>query len=73
MALTNQNESRNFSATSIINDKSVMYMNANYNTSTGELSFNNTIRDMETYKANKTVVDGDYDSFKDDVESKVIG
>ena len=73
MAVTNRNESRNFNATSTIGDTTVMYMNASYNTSSNDLSFNQSIRDMELYKANKTVVDNDFDTWKDEVYTEIFG
>ena len=73
MAVTNKNESRNFNATSEINNVSVMYMNASYNTQSKELTFNQSIRDTDTYKANKAEVDGDYESWKDEVYTEIFG
>ena len=73
MAVTNKTESRNFSATSAINETTVMYMNASYNTSSNDLSFNQSIQNMELYRANKTVVDNDFDTWKDEVYTEIFG
>ena len=72
MAITNRTESRNFSATSSINDKPVMYMTANY-TDSGNLSFNESIQDMTAYKANMATVDADYETWKAEVKNEVLG
>ncbi len=70
MAIANKSESRNFSATSDINNTTVMYMNASYSSS-GDLSFNESIRDMDAYKSNKATVDADYDEWKGYVMEQV--
>ena len=72
MAIANKTESRNFSATSDINNTTVMYMNASYSSS-GDLNFNESIRDMDMYKANKAEVDGDYESWKNEIYTEIFG
>lgn len=72
MAIVNKTESRNFSATSAIDDTPVMYMNANYNES-GGLSFNESIQNMTLYKANMATVDADYEEWKAEVKAEVLG
>lgn len=73
MAITNKNESRNFNATSEINNVSVMYMNASYNTQSKELSFNQSIRDTDAYKKNRIEVDNDYEIWKTEVYTEIFG
>ena len=72
MAIINKTESRNFAATSAINDTPVMYMNANYSES-GSLSFNESVQNMDLYKANMETVDADYDTWKAEVKAEVLG
>lgn len=73
MAITNKSESRNFNATSEIDNVSVMYMNASYNTQSKELSFNQSIRDTDVYKKNKAEVDNDYETWKTEVYTEIFG
>lgn len=63
--LINKSESRNFTATSSVNDVAIMYMSANYNG--GNLGFNKNIQNLEAYKENRDEVDADYDTFQNEV------
>ena len=73
MAITNKNESRNFNATSTIDDTVVMYMNGSYNTNSEELTFNQSIRNLSAYKEHKEEVDGDFESWKGEIEDAILG
>lgn len=67
MAVTNRVETRNYSAMSKIDDTNIMAMNANYNTETGSINFNQSILNIATYEANKEAVDEDYETWKADI------
>ena len=73
MAINNKNESRNFTANSTINDTTVMYMSASYNTANKDLSFNKSIRNTDLYRANKAEVDKDYEDWSDEVYTTIFG
>ena len=69
--IANRAESRNFNATSTINDETVMYMNASYSTN-GDLNYNQSIQNMILYKAHKEQVDEDYETWKNEVYNKIF-
>ena len=69
--LADKRESRNFNATSIINDEVAMYMNASYSTN-GDLNYNQSIQNMALYKANKEQVDKDYETWKNEVYNEIF-
>ncbi len=70
--ITNQTETRNFSATSVINDQTAATFSAYY-TSDGRLNFATDIVNVPLYKANKAEVDKDEADWKAEVEEEVIG
>lgn len=73
MAITNRTETRNFTASSTLNDATIMYMNATYNAASKELSYNRSIRDTDLYKANKETVDAEYDTWCDEIYTSIFG
>lgn len=70
--IMNQAESRNFSASSVINDQVVANFSAYY-TNDGRLNFATDIVSLTLYKANKVTVDKDEVDWKAEVEQAVFG
>lgn len=72
--IANKTESRNFNATSTIDNTIVMYMSVSYS-SNGDFSTNNSIRKdaMDLYKAHKEEVDKDYADFCDEIYQEIFG
>lgn len=74
--LTRQQESRNFTAISMVDMKEdgtgipVMYMQATLSAD-GKLSFSNTIGDTSLYLENKETVDKDWQDFQMNVITKI--
>lgn len=67
LQVTSQN--MNFSGNSIINDESVMDMNAS--SDNNQIWFNMTITNIDKYLTNKVAVDDDFDEFKTTVINAV--
>lgn len=74
--IVNEAEARNFSAVSAVDVANgqgtpVIYMNASYDKNNG-LSFQKSIRDMKSYKANKEDCDSDWETFQKNVENMIM-
>ena len=73
--LSNKQQVRSFSATSTISVQGqvlpVMQMSANYDDVRKVLNFNQSVNDFELYEANKSIVDNDFNEFKEYVISEV--
>lgn len=71
MALSNKNKSINYSALSKIDDIVVLYMNGSYNSESGDLNFNQSIRNKALYLANKEIVDEDFETWKNEIVKEI--
>ena len=72
--LTNQTESRNYSAASVLADGDTRSQIAFFTAQLNEdrhLYYQKNIQDYELYKANKVMVEADYAAFQEYVEDSI--
>ena len=69
--LANKNKSINYNAVSKIDDTVVMYMTGNYNSETGDINFNQSIRNKALYLANKDTIEGDVEEWKNEILKEI--
>ncbi len=65
--LTNKQKSISYNATSVIADTVVLYMNGSYNSESGDMSFNQSIRNKKLYLEYKEEVDKDFEDWKNEI------
>ena len=69
--LANKNKSINYNAVSKIDDIVVLYMNGSYNSESGDLNFNQSIRNKALYLSNKDIVDADFENWKNEIVEEI--
>ena len=67
LMLTNKQKSISYSATSVIADTVVLYMNGSYNSESGDMTFNQAIRNKKLYLEYKDDVDKDFEDWKNEI------